>query len=220
MSDFAIPTLLGLLTVEEVEVLSSLARRQNYADGETIHEEGDLTSGIGVVISGRVKLVKRQSSGNLLLETIVFPGQTYGDSTHFRTNRRTHGAIAEGETVIDHLSPHAFDQLLEYPGILRALYHISTFRLASLIELLDDMRALPIEGRLAKLLGRMIEVEVGACRIDCLQEDLANVLGVSSMTIAKALGVLRNEGLVTTGYRQITVLDVARLRQWGADFPL
>lgn len=181
-----------------------------------IHEEGDTAQGMSVVITGQVKLVKRQASGNLLLETSVNPGQSYGDVTQVAIGRRTHGAMATGETVVDHFSPQAFETLLEHPGILRALYRIVTYRLTRAVEMLDDMRALPTEGRVAKLLSRMIDAEADSGRIECLQEDLANILGVSSMTIAKALSVLRREGLVTTGYRQILVPDAVRLRDWVA----
>lgn len=214
MSDFGVPSLLEQLSAEEIEVLSSLARRQTYADGEMIHEEGDTAQGMGVVIAGQVKLVKQQTSGNLLLETSVNPGQSYGDVTLVATGRRTHGAMARGETVVDHFSPQAFETLLDHPGILRALYRIVTYRLTHAVEMLDDMRALPAEGRLGKLLARMIDDDADSGRIECLQEDLANILGVSTMTIAKALSALRRQGLVTTGYRQILVPDAARLRAW------
>lgn len=216
MSDFGVPSLLGQLSDEEREVLSSLARRQTYADGEMIHEEGDVSHGMSVVISGQVKLVKRQPSGNLLLETSVNPGQSYGDVTSSLIGHRTHSAVATGETVVDHFSPQAFEQLLDHPGILKSIYRIAAHRLSRAVELLDDIRALPIEGRLAKLLINMMEQDSASGRVECLQEDLANILGVSSMTVAKALATLRREGLVTTGYRQITVPDADRLRAWIA----
>lgn len=216
MSDFGVPSLLAQLSAEEVEVLSSLARRQNYADGEMIHEEGDLSQGMSVVIAGQVKLVKRQANGNLLLETSVNPGQNYGDVTAIVIGRRTHGAMACGDTVIDHFSPQAFEKLLDHHGILRALHRIATYRLVMAVEMLDDIRALPVEGRLGKLLGKMIDADTESGQIECLQEDLANILGVSSMTIAKALSVLRRKGLVTTGYRRIQIPDIERLREWVA----
>lgn len=214
MSDFGVPSLLEQLTDEEMEFLSSLARRQNYADGEMVYEEGDAATGMSVVISGQVKLVKRHSSGNLLLETVVNPGQSYGDVTALLVGRRTHGAVAAGETVVDHFSPQAFEKVLECPGVLRALYRIATYRLSRAVEMLDDVRALPIEGRLAKLLGGMIEGDANSGHVECLQEDLANILGVSTMTIAKALSALRRQGLVVTGYRRIMIPDAKRLRDW------
>ncbi len=218
MSDFGVPSLLEQLTDEELDFLSSLARRRSYADGEMLYEEGDTALGMSVVISGQVKLVKRQSSGNLLLETTVNPGQSYGDVTALLVSRRTHGAVAAGETVVDHFSPQAFEKVLECPGVLRALYRIATYRLSRAVEMLDDVRALPIEGRLAKLLGGMIEDGAASGEVECLQEDLANILGVSSMTIAKALSVLRRQGLVTTGYRRILIPSAQRLREWVDGF--
>lgn len=217
MSDFSVPYLLDLLSDEDAALLSSLARRKNYFDGEIIHEEGDGDCGIGVVVSGQVKLIRRRSNGNLLIETTVNPGQSYGEVTSILVGRSTHGAVAAGETVIDHFSPPVYESLLDQPGILRALYRIATFRLARAVDMLDDMRALPIEGRLAKQLAAMATGDDPA-EVDCLQEDLANILGVSMMTIAKALGVLKKEGLIETGYRRILVPDARRLHEWGASF--
>ena len=51
-------------------------------------------------------------------------------------------------------------------------------------------------------------------RIECLQEEPANLLGVSTMTLAKAIKSLRCEGLVKTGYRYVSIPDPARLDAW------
>jgi CRP-like cAMP-binding protein len=217
MTDFGVSALLDLLTDEEAEILFSLARRQAYADGETIHEQGDPSGGMSIVIAGQVKLVKRQPNGSQVLLATVNPGQNYGEVAGYPFIGRTHTSIAVGETVIDDISPTDFQTLLEHPGILRHLYDIAIYRLGHAVEMLDDMRALRMEARLAKLLLGMIGQKDTSSRIECLQEDLANVLGVSGMTLAKALAVLREAGLVTTGYRQILVPDVSRLRQWVAE---
>ncbi len=58
---------------------------------------------------------------------------------------------------------------------------------------------------------------VGPAQIKCIQEELARLTGVSSVTIGKALAFLRAEGLVESGYRQVTIRDVPRLAKWIAD---
>ncbi len=217
MSDFGIPALTGLLAPEELAWLASLGKRQSYADGETIHEQGNPNPGMGIVVSGQMKMIKHRANGQIILETMLYPGQLYGDIPTLFQTRHTHGAIAVGETVIDYYPGPEFRQLLEHPGILRALYQVICFRHFRAIELLDDMRLLPTEVRLAKLLAGMLSKADATGRIECLQEDLANLIGVTSVTLAKAFSALKREQLVETGYRHVRVPDPDSLRLWLAE---
>lgn len=217
MTDFYIPALLDLLTAEEAGLLSSLARRRVFSDGDTIREQGDAPGGMDVVVAGQVKLVKRQPDGRLVLLTTIYPGQNYGEVIGYPFIGRSHAAIAVGETTIDSISPADFPKLLEHPGMLRHLYDVAIVKLTRAVEVLDDLRTLRVEGRLAKQLLRMTGAGETASVIECVQEDLASALGISAVTLAKAIGVLREQGLVTTGYRQIVVPDIARLRGWVAE---
>lgn len=58
--------------------------------------------------------------------------------------------------------------------------------------------------------------EAGSDRIVCLQEDLASLVGVSTVTLAKCLAALKREGLLLTGYRHVTLTDPDRLAAWMA----
>ena len=44
------------------------------------------------------------------------------------------------------------------------------------------------------------------------QPELAALVGAAEPTVHKALAKLRRRGLIVTGYRQMTVLDLAELR--------
>lgn len=116
--------------------------------------------------------------------------------------------------MIDHLDQDAFDQLLEHPAIIRALYLVASFRLCVALDLLDDMRLLTPDVRLAKLIMRMHHASGGSLRLEFLQEDFAGMLGVSTVTLAKSLRQLENHGLVEAGYRHVRVSDPGRLAAW------
>lgn len=169
---------------------------------------------MGVVVQGMVRLNRQLSNGQQLLMVTVMAGQHYADNTALSGSRRTHNGIAVGETIVDHYPPKAFLRLLEYPGIVRAFYRVSAIRLGQAIEILDDIRSLPPEVRLAKMLAIMQRSGGGGNRIECLQEELANLLGVSAMTLAKAFKMLRSEGLIETGYRYVSILNSDRLQAW------
>jgi CRP-like cAMP-binding protein len=76
----------------------------------------------------------------------------------------------------------------------------------------------PVKVRLARVLAELaasygLRVPRGlVIGVDLTQPELAALTGSAEVTIHKALAELRKDGLITTGYRRTTVLDLARLR--------
>lgn len=215
MRDFPRNTLVELLAPAELAMVRAFAIRRTHRDGEVIHDRGDEALSAGVVVSGQVRLLHLGRGGQEMLVSVLGTGENYGDTTLFGHARRTHRAVAVGETVIDHIPADAFRQLLIHPTIVRAFYTVASHRLGDALDRIDDLRTLPPEVRLAKLLVGMLPAH-GVGRIDCLQEDLASQIGVTTVTLAKALGALRRAGLMTTGYRHVSITDGTALADWIA----
>ena len=98
--------------------------------------------------------------------------------------------------------------------VLLALHRVTAARLSGSMSMAEDLRGLRREAHLAKILLALRPQADGS--IDCVQEDLAALLGTSVMTLSKGLGLLRREGLIETGYRTLRIVDRARLRAWLA----
>lgn len=197
--------------------LAALGQRRSYADGELIHSRGDLQPGMGIVIQGQVRLCRLHASGTQTFVSMVRTGQHFGDVLLFgKRPRRTHDALAEGAVLIDHYDAAAFSQVMDLPDVVKALYRVTAQRLTRAMAMSDDLRGLPREVHLAKVLLALWRQGGGAASIVCVQEDLAALLGTSTMTLSKCLGVLKREGLIETGYRQVRVKDPDRLQAWLA----
>lgn len=215
MTDHGSPNLLALLTAQEAARLSALCRRRHYRDGQVIHERGDPELRMGLVIKGCVNLMRLNRQGEVAFALTVHAGQNYGDTVALDRFERTHRAVAVGKTEIDFLSATALQHVLESePGIVAALYRVAAHRLIAAVDLIDDMRMLKIEARLAKRLLAMLDQSSQPGRINCVQEELAQLLGVSAVTISKGLRVLEGQALIKTGYRHLLVPDVERLKVW------
>ncbi|MFA7587202.1 MAG: Crp/Fnr family transcriptional regulator [Novosphingobium sp.] len=214
MINFDIPFLDKLLTQTDLEFLRGLAVRRSFSDGEMIQDRGDADPVLALVVRGKVKLVTPLADGREIFTTVINPGQNYGDIALMTGQvKRVHRAIAVGDTEVDIVAGATVGALLDRPSIVTALYKVASARLGLLMALLDDMRAHPPEVRLARVLLLMQGNERGG-RIDFGQEDVANLLGVSTVTLAKALKMLKKEGLIATGYRQISIPDGTRLMHW------
>lgn len=214
MSATGVPRLSNLLSDEEMAIVASVATRKKYRDGETIHERGDRDRAIGVIVSGKIKLIYPRSDGAEVFSGLIHTGQNYGDAALLHGEPRPHRAVAIGETAIDHIDGAAFDKLLGHASIVRAFYLVASYRLSVSIALLDDMRTLTPAVRLARLIARMHQATPASDRLDFLQEDFAGMLGISTVTLAKALRELVGHGLVQTGYRHIRIADPERLGAW------
>jgi len=214
MRDFNAPFLTELLSADEMSLISSLAVRRSYRAGEMIHDRDDQPAYMGVVVSGAVRLVSPRHDGREIYLTRVNAGQNFGDMTLPFGNSCVHRALAIEDTQIDRITSAAFAQISEQPNIVFALYKVAAFRLALTMEMLDDMRTLPADALLAKLLLSFHESMKKPQTLDFVQENLASYLGVSLVTLNKALRSLKTAGLVETGYRQVRIIDPERLEQW------
>lgn len=214
MSVSSVPRLSELLPPAEWALVKSLAIRRKYRDGELIHERGDRDNSVGIVIAGRVKLINPRSDGLEVFSGLIHTGQNYGDAALLHGQVRQHRAVAIGETTIDHLESAVFNRLLDNAAIARAFYIVASFRLSVSLALLDDMRTLAPEVRLARLIIRMHQAAGDCDRLDFLQEEFAGMLGISTVTLAKALRQLTRHGFIATGYRHIRIIDPGKLAAW------
>jgi CRP-like cAMP-binding protein len=213
MTDYALPNFVEMLSPDGLATLRSLGSRKEYTDSEILHFRGDDAS-MGVVVQGTVKLYRHLRGGQQILTASMTPGQNFGDVLLFGAGRRSHTGIAVGHTIVDHYNRESFFHLLEHRDIARALYQAAAYRLALALDIADDIRFLSLEVRLAKTIALIQLSAGGGDRVECLQEDLATLLGVTAVTLSKAFKHLRREGLVETGYRYVTVPDPGRLRAW------
>ena len=204
--DFGGASLLAALTPEDRAELAARARRVRYRAGQPIHERGDPTSNMCMVIEGAVQLLRRRRDGQIVTDAKIISGQHYGDISAIDHAARTHEAVALCDTVIDHLDPQAFDQLITtQPRIVLALYRITARRLTVAVGLFDDARRLPPVARVASAILGALDAQGGSGEVPGRQEDIANLLGLSLVTVCKAVNTLAKAGLVEPGYRRISV---------------
>lgn len=210
---FAVPRLLDLLDAEAQSILFRHTRRTHAWANQLVHQRGDLDGSVGIVISGTVQLLRREADGRVVSDSTVSSGEHYGDvSVLDPGERRTHEAVALTDSVIEHLDRQNFEHLLAtQPVIVNALYRIATRRLAVTIELLDDARSLRPIDRISKAIGYAVDASGGDLVVRCRQEEIAQLLGLSGVTVSKGLAELQRRGAIKLGYRMIRVLSRADL---------
>ncbi|TNE40250.1 MAG: Crp/Fnr family transcriptional regulator [Alphaproteobacteria bacterium] len=206
-------TLGDFLSADLMNRILSAGVTRRFADGQMIQQRGDKSNTMCFVKSGVLIAGNLGMDGALLASAILYPGEHFGDFTLFGGVPRTQNIWTQGETEIVEVPGARFLAIMDQePAIARALLTISTLRNFELVELLDMHRRLPLPARISRLLLTAADPDSQSETIECRQEDLAFMLGVSRVSIGKALKKLQDEGLIEMGFGRIHLPDVQRYR--------
>lgn len=209
------PSFMELLPEAQRVKLTARATRIRYRDGQLIHNRGDNSEIVSVIVSGAAKAGIFGQDGSYTMTSILGPGQTFGEFTALVGLPRSLDMVAYGDTEILKLPGPVFQRLCdEEPEVSKALLSSSLIRTYALLEMMDAMRRLPLLERVAKLVLLLIETSQVGYQLNYSQADLAFTLGISRVSLSKALRQLAAQDLINVGYRTITVKDKDRLNDW------
>lgn len=209
------PGFLDFLQETTIEKIRQSGSLMSYSDGQLIHNRGANKPGLSIVESGTVFAGITDAEGKQLIAGILGKGHCFGEFTLFTDLVRTHDITAVGDTRIYQLSDKAFIPLFrENPDIAQALLQSTLYRLHTVLESMDAMRRMPVLERAAKILLIFSYSARQNANIPVRQEELANTLGVSRVTMGKALKRLAEYGLISLGYGVIHIDDKTALIDW------
>lgn len=212
------PAFMDVLPPDVADKLRAEATLSKFDDGQLIQSRGDDRAGISIVHTGGARTGVYGKDGTFIMATILSPGHTFGELTIFAGIARTQDIIAAGPTEILQISATRFERLHETePVISRALLSVTLQRAHVLLAMLDALRRLPLKERLAQILFAMIQASGEDNQVRCRREDLAFMVGVSRMSLSKALKELALAGLVQLGYGRIIIPDGSALGAWVAE---
>jgi len=212
--DFGLKPLGAYLSETVKREVRRRSQRRSFEDNQAVHSRGDDKARLCIVAAGMVRFGRFQHDGSFKLLGMLGPGAHYGDVA-LQRQAFTQSVFAHGRVEIDVIDAQTLEALLrDQPELAIALWRCNTARLNGILELYDDARTLNVTARLAKV----IYVHTGrgelANGVSCLQRDFAELIGVSKVAIGKAMRDLETAGLIQSGYRQIIVLNKAKLKAW------
>lgn len=204
----AAPTLFASLGDETRGRLlaDSSARRLN--DGQIIEQRGDTASGIWVIDSGAVKIGQFQASGRFRTLALLSQGDSYGELGVFAETRRVVDAVAEGPVTLRWIAAASFERAIANdPPAMRRLISTLALQMQELLGLLSALNSTSSMERLAALLLNLTAQQDSGASIALSQQDLAEMLGLTRVTVNKVLRALEEAGAITRGYGVIKILS-------------
>jgi CRP-like cAMP-binding protein len=181
--------------------------------------EGDVTTVVYLLVAGPVKVTGATDGGDALLAVRV-GGDLVGELSALDGRPRLATVTTAGPVTAQVIARADFLGLLgRDPELALAVTRGVTDKLRTATSRRIEFTACDVNTRLARVLLDLAErygEQTSAGRtIGCplTQTELATLAGAAEPTVQRVLRQLRADGIVATGYRGTTVLDMGALRK-------
>ncbi|MBO2458843.1 Crp/Fnr family transcriptional regulator [Actinomadura violacea] len=237
MSPLEPGSFLAELTPAERGDLEARGRVRDFARGDALFVEGDRSSWVAVLLSGRVKAFSYREHGGEALLAVRGPGALLGEVAAIDGLPRSATVAALEPARALAVTAEEFMAFLQAHGrvsiiIMRMLCQRwrdadrkrvefgmfdATGRVAQRLVELAERFGQPYEDRAgggagAGAAGRGAGQSV-RITLNLSQEELAGWVGASREAVSKALRTLRRHGWIETGRRRLIVHDIQALRR-------
>jgi len=175
--------------------------------GHEIFVEGDIVNGIALMMSGIVRVYKIGESGREITLYRFGEGESCVISANAILNQQDFPAIAmverDAEAVM--IPAETFSDWVRRYGPWRDfLFNLVSDRLASLMEVVDEVAFQRMDRRVAAFLLERYQIK-GAIRIT--HQEIANEIGSSREVISRILEDFAARGMVSLSRGEIQILD-------------
>jgi CRP-like cAMP-binding protein len=200
--------------------LTARSRPRRWPAGASLFLEGEQSSTVVVIATGRVKVFQLTEDGEEIVLAVRGAGAILGELSAIDGLPRS-ASVAALEPVVAHvLRVESFLEFLDtHAPAAVALLQLTVERLRDADRKRVEFAAYDTPARVAQrileLAERFGEPDAQGTRITVAlsQDELAGWVGASREAVAKALRTLRDNGQLTTGRRTMTVLDLDGLRR-------
>lgn len=214
----------GALTDSEREAVAGLADApRKYARTETIRDEGSVATGYYFLIEGWATASVTLPDGGRQILKIHLPGDSLGTPS-MSVSHAAETLTALTDTWVGAVPFERFGRLFTTHPRIAAFFLLSVQReRVSLMDQLASMGRTSSEARLAALLLDLADrlaligaVENDSFRLMLTQEQIGDVLGLTSVHINRTVRELEQRGLIARKRQVVTILDRARLARLAA----
>lgn len=210
----------GLAPRERAEV-ERLISYNVYPQGQIFHSPNEAGEQLFVLRAGRVRIYKLSPEGRALTLMVLEPVTIFGEMT--LVGQWLHDTFAEAmtECVIGVIGRDTLRRILErYPQVAIAFMELMGQRLRAMENKLADIAFKSVPQRLASVLLNLAGVTadqgdtaVPPSVVRYTHQQLAEMIGSYRETVTKAIGELREAGVIRIEDEAIALTDLAQLQR-------
>jgi len=206
------------LTEDQLATISQLMVPTKAKPGQVILMQGEPVENFIVVCSGELAMLRRSRDGRERIVAMLRPGMHFGLAEMITAAGSAATLRSEHNCTLAVLNNAAFRrEVLANPALSYALMQTMARSIFRLVRELEYATFESVPQRLARALLALADshglaTSEGTQILDSpTHQDLANLVGSSRETVTRALAKMQDEGLVTVGYRRLTILNTKGL---------
>lgn len=195
---------------DEASALCRITHQKRFNDGEYIFWEGDEPRGFYIVVEGMVKVLKHTFSGREFIIAFFDRGEVFGEVAVLEAKPYPASARAVGEAVVLEIGRDEFLGFLSgQPEVALRIIRVLSGRLREAQSRLKDFAGMTVEQRIARIL-LMLHKRLGK-ELPFSRQDIAGMAATTVESAIRAVGRMREEGLLDSARNRIIIKDVAGL---------
>lgn len=182
--------------------LSAGSALRHFAAGATLFRAGDAVTGLYVVLSGRVRVVRSRDGRQSVVHTEE-AGGTLAEVPLFAGGGLPATAIADVDARCLHIPQELLRQVMrDDPDLAQLFLRRLALRVRQVVDRLDSLSTQSVVSRLAALLLARANGAAGqAFTLGMTQAAAAEELGTVREVLVRAITTLRREGLIDAAGR-------------------
>ena len=197
--------------------LANMGHEFNFRSGQMLWEQDDLADWTMVVSLGVLKLQRKWPSGTQTILGLCNRGMILGEEAVFSNSTRNTSctAIAHGKGY--RVSKQKIAQALQNQDIALALLNLSSKRMESILQRMEELLDGSVENRLASTLlrlGNSMGISDGRgifIPIRLTRGELAEFIGCRAETTTRLMTKWKRDGVVDTQREGIVINDLNAL---------
>ncbi len=191
-------------------VFENLPYKKTFAKGELIYHQGDIADSFYYINKGKATVFMISPDGMEKTINTAGKGELIGEGAFFDHKPRVSSAKAVTVLELVIIDKKILLELIQkQPRLAFDLLEILATRIRLLTAQLDSMTFMQADARIAKLLLE----NMADNKVSLTHEEIALTVGVSRITVTKTLSRLSAQGILSTKYREIEILDKEALEK-------
>lgn len=209
------------MTPAEIDKIAQNTREVQVKCGEAVFQRGDPSHGFYVVVSGQLKLAFSSPQGVEKVVHLVGPGKTFGEAVMFMGLPYPVYAQALADSQLLHIGKAAVLEGIERdPVFCRKMLAGLSSRLHNLV---NDVEAYSLRSSAQRVIGYLLQHDTDSTgqgktlliTLPTSKSVIASRLNISPETFSRVLNELSTAGLISVKGREISILDMKKLRDYG-----
>lgn len=188
-----------------------------YAPGQLIYLQGTPADTFYYLLSGTARSYISSASGGERVLTTHRPGDLMGEASFFDACPRVSSAVAVTQCQAVSVDRDGLSAVFQaHPDLALPMLQYLARTVRMLSGHVDNMSFRPADQRVA---GHLLDQADAQGAVHTTHEEIGSAVGVSRVTVSRAVQDFARRGWVRTGYRSIQLLDPAALRAFSTAEP-